>query len=107
MIPLELSESLDSSLRFIRLYRLILSVFSPGEAFGNRKRRVQGQFQYDRTIYQLWITDPRYEQAYLARQDGNYEIGECFLTASLGEPFNDACYKLIAAIIVPGSEILE
>ncbi len=99
MIPLELSKSLDNSLRFIRLKRLILSVFSPGEAFGNRKRRVQGQFQYESPIYQLWVTDPRYEQKYLAKPDGEYEIGECFLTVSLGEPFNDACYKLIAAII--------
>ena len=31
--------------------------------------------------------------------DGHYEIGESFLTVSLGEPFNDACYKLIAAIM--------
>ena len=43
--------------------------------------------------------DPSYERAYLARPDGDYEIGESFLTVSLGEPHNDACYKLIAAII--------
>ena len=36
---------------------------------------------------------------YLAQPDGNYEIGECYLTVSLGEPFGDACYKLIAAVI--------
>ncbi len=49
--------------------------------------------------YRLWVTDPRYERAYLAKPDGDYEIGEAFLTVSLGEPYNNACYKLIAAII--------
>lgn len=100
-IPLELVESLKSSLGFILVEHLKLSIFRPSEAFGNYKRRVQGQFLYDGKHYHLWVTDPRYEQAYLAKQDGIYEIGECFLTISLGEPFNDACYKLIAAIIEP------
>lgn len=49
--------------------------------------------------YRLWVTDPGYERAYLAKPDGEYELGESFLTVSLGEPHNDACYKLIAAII--------
>lgn len=98
-IPLELAESLESSLRFIWVDHLMLSVFRPGEAFSNFKRRVQGQFLYDGKHYHFWVTDPRYEQKYLAKPDGNYEIGESYLTVSLGEPFNDACYKLIAAII--------
>ncbi len=34
--------------------------------------------------------------------NGLYEIGERFLTVSLGEPHNAACYKLIAAIIEKG-----
>jgi len=79
--------------------RLTLSVFKPGEAFGNSKRRVQGSFRHDGTEYKLWVTDPAYERAYLAKPDGDYDIGECFLTVSLGEPYNGACYKLIAAII--------
>jgi hypothetical protein len=79
-------------------------VFKPGEAFGNPKRRVQGQFRHCETDYQLWVTDPVYERAYLAKTDGNYEIGETLLTISLGEPYNDACYKLIAAIIERAGE---
>ena len=67
--------------------------------FGNRKRRVQGRFRYHGAEYRLWITDPLYEREYLAKQDGSYEIGESFLTVSLGEPFKDACYKLIAAVV--------
>ena len=42
---------------------------------------------------------PAVERAYLAKSDGGYDIGGCYLTISLGEPYRDACYKLIAAII--------
>ena len=40
-----------------------------------------------------------YERKYLLKPDGEYKIGESFLTISLGEPFNEACYKLIATVI--------
>jgi Dual OB-containing domain len=94
-----LIQSLDSSLRFVRVDRLRLAVFKPGEAFGNLKRRVQARFHHGGDEYALWVTDPGYERTYLARPDGSYEIGESFLTISLGEPYNDYCYKLVAAII--------
>jgi hypothetical protein len=98
-IPLAQAGNIDSSLRLLRVDRLALSVFKPGEAFGNPKRRVQGRFRHVGVDYHLWVTDPVYERGYLAKADGDYELGEGFLTISLGEPHNDACYKLIAAII--------
>jgi hypothetical protein len=98
-IPLPLASALEGSLRLVLVNRLTLSVFKPGEAFGNPKRRVQGRFRLDRAEYRLWVTDPVYERAYLAKPDGEYEIGVSFLTVSLGEPHNGACYKLIAAIM--------
>lgn len=98
-IALAMTAELRSSLRLIRVDRLALSVFKPGEAFGDSKRRVQGRFRHADADYHLWVTDPVYERAYLARPDGDYELGECFLTISLGEPFKGYCYKLIAAII--------
>ncbi len=101
-IPLEMTDAIDSSLRLLHIDGMTLSVFKPGEAFGNPKRRVQGQFVHDGTEYRLWVTDPRFEKAYLAKPDGDYKIGESFLTVSLGEPHGGACYKLIAAIILPG-----
>ena len=52
-----------------------------------------------------WVTDPGYERSYLAQADGDYRIGECLLTVSLGEPYNDACYKLIAAIVHPDERL--
>ena len=100
-IPLSLASESQNSLRLIYVDLLTLCVFKPGEAFGNHKRRVQGRFKYDGTEYRLWVTDPIYERAYLARPDGSYEIGESFLAVSLGEPYKDECYKLIAAIFQP------
>ncbi len=98
-VSLESIGSVADSLRLIHVGRLDLAVFNPGEAFGTPKRRVQGQFTHGGTEYKLWVTDPQYERAYLAKPDGTYGIGECYLTISLGEPFKGAYYKLIAAII--------
>ncbi len=98
-IPLDVAGSVGDSLKLIHVDELELSVFKPGEAFGNRKRRVLGRFIYARNRYALWVTDPGYERRYLAKLDGDYQIGECFLTVSLGERYDGACYKLIASII--------
>lgn len=98
-IPLGIAAVMRSSLTLVWVGALSLRVFAPGEAFGNAKRRVQGVFQYGETDYRLWVTDPVIERRYLAQSNGYYDIGECFVTISLGEPFNGACYKLIAAII--------
>lgn len=45
------------------------------------------------------MTDPIIERAYLSRKDGDYSMGESYLTISLGEPFNNHCHKLVAAVI--------
>ena len=95
-------DSVTDSLRFIRLRELELEVYSPGAAFGNLKRRVQGHFHYGGDDYSFWVTDLEYEQKYLEKPDGTYSVGDCFLTISLGEPHRDGySYKLIAAIIEP------
>ena len=91
--------SLGSSLRFIRVDKLTLYVFAPGEDFGNPDRRVQGQFQHDGDEYHLWVTDPKFEHLYLKKRNGKYEIGASFLTVSLGESHDGYYYKFIAAII--------
>ena len=43
-IPIAASGKMASSLRLIAVTQIELSEFSPGEAFGNSKRRVQGKF---------------------------------------------------------------
>ncbi len=103
-LPVEQAAEVQRSLRLVRVDRLQLKVFAPGEAFDNPKRRVQARFRSGGDDYWLWVTDPVVERAYLARQDGDYPIGRCFLTVSLGEPFNGFCYKLVAAVITPDLE---
>lgn len=98
-IGLALATSLRDSLRLLRVERLSLAVFKPGEPFGNPKRRVQVRFRHAGQEYRLWATDPVYERQFLAQPDGEYELDESYLTISLGEPHNGACYKLVAAII--------
>ena len=98
-IPLTIAAQVAGSLRLIRVTDLQLKVFAPGEAFGNNKRRVQGAFVHCGSTYSLWVTDPGFERSYLAREDGTYGIGAAYLTISLGEPYGDYCYKLIAAIL--------
>jgi hypothetical protein len=100
-IPLSVATGLCTSLHLVHAERMTVSVFKPGEAFGDPKRRVQGHFHHAASDYKLWVTDPRYERKYLAAGDGDYTIGECLLTISLGEPYKDSVYKLIAAIIEP------
>lgn len=53
----------------------------------------------------MWITDPRIERLYLAQPDGDHDLVESYLTISLGEPYQGACYKLIAAVIERGGQI--
>lgn len=93
------SEILRSSLTLINVKAISIKVFAPGQTFGNRKRRVQASFSYAGIRYRLWVTDPVYESRYLAHPDGDHLLGPCFLTISLGEPFQGRCYKLVAAII--------
>lgn len=93
-IPVADASGLNSSLRLFKVDGLEVHVVR----VCNRKR-VQGHFRHCGSIYWLWITDQGYEQTYLARPEGRYNVGESFLTVSLSEAFNASCYKLIAAII--------
>jgi len=97
-IALVQAETLQTSLRLIHVDSLRVEVFRPGAAFNNPKRRVQARFNYAGDQYWIWITDPIYEQRFLAQPDGTYELGESCLTVSLGEHEGYA-YKLIAAVM--------
>jgi hypothetical protein len=98
-IALSMAQDLTSSLRLIRLDHLTLVVLKTGEAFGNPRLRLQGRFQHLGVEYWLWVTVVEYEERYLANGEGKYEIGECLITVSISEPYEGACYKVIAAVI--------
>jgi hypothetical protein len=93
------TQKFGCSLHFLHLSHLRYMVFTPGKDLGNKERRVQAAFRYQKTNYRLWVTDPLVETAYLQKRDGEYAIGECYVTVSLGEPFLGHCYKLVAAVI--------
>ncbi len=93
-IPIAVARRLSSSLRLFKVNGLEIHVATVWN-----RRRVQGHFRHCGSNYWLWVTDPGYEQEYLAKPDGRYNLGESFLTVSLSEVFNESCYKLIAAII--------
>jgi hypothetical protein len=98
-IPLADAQLAASSLQLIKVPKLTLWVALHGAGFENAKRRIQGRFRHAGTDYWLWVTDPVYEREYLAKPDGLYQLQESCLTISIGEPFGQSCYKLIAAII--------
>ena len=98
-IPVDQANELTSSLTLIHVPAVRISVFSPGAAFGNPKRRVQAEFKLGSDDYWLRVTDPIYERRYLAQDNGEYTLGPCYLTVSLGEPYEGYAYKLVAAII--------
>ena len=88
-----------SSLKLIHVNEVRLRVFAPGRAFGNSKRRVQANFWFGGIDYSLWVTDPNIERAYLAQDDGLYDLRQCYPTVSLGDPYNEHCYKLVATVM--------
>ena len=95
-VPENVAGQLEDSLRLIRVSDLQVEV---RDYFG---RRVQGQFSFHGSSYLLRVTDPICEDDYVQRPEGNYDVGEAYLTISLGESYNDGyCYKLIAAVIRP------
>lgn len=98
-VPVGQANELTTSLALVHVPGVQISVFSPGAAFGNPKRRVQAKFKLGGDDYWLWVTDPVYERRYLAQDNGEYVLGRCYLTVSLGEPYGGYVYKLVAAII--------
>ena len=100
-LPLDIAHQQSSSLQLIAIDSMEIEVLD----YSMYRRRVQGRFSYRGVDYWLWVTDPIYEEAYLAKANGTYPIGETYLTISLSEQFLNQsrnaweCYKLVAGII--------
>ena len=60
--------------------------------------RPRAEFMYNNNLYNLSVTDPNFTN--LLNKEQNYL--EAILCISLGVPFNDYCYKIIASIFVQG-----
>ncbi len=99
--PVMLANTLSDSLRLIRVDALTLTVAQPSARYGDGRKKLRGRFRHGGVDYCFDVTDPVYESEYRYRPNGNYPIGERFLTVSLGEPYHGYAYKLIAAVIEP------
>ena len=93
-VPLEEAESLETSLKLIHVPNVQLTVFKQ-----YYRPQLRARFSSCGDEYVLKVTEPIMEADYFARGDGEYELGESYLTISLSEPFQGACYKLAAAVI--------
>lgn len=65
------------------------------------RKKVRAKFTYSHTPYLLAVTDPGIEKTYLMKEQGEYPLNvrNLYITVSLSEPFNNFCYKLVAAVI--------
>ena len=93
-IPVADVGKLLSSLRLIHVDSLSLFMSTV-----NGCAHIDGAFAFNGDEYRLRVTDPVYEQAYRGDGRARVDLGESYLTISIGEPFDGYCYKLIAAII--------
>jgi hypothetical protein len=67
----------------------------------NPTRRVRAAFRYNGIRYNLVVTDPLAEEAFLAGDKDEYQLKNIFLSVSLTEVFggDGCCHKLVEAII--------
>jgi hypothetical protein len=96
-----LASQFTNSLFLIQPEALHVQVQTEGGMFGNPRRRVRADFRYNGTGYNFIVTDPLAEQAFLARDNGVYQLHDAYLCISLTEAYEGdrSCHKLVAAII--------
>jgi hypothetical protein len=94
-VTVEEAATLPDSLKLIHVTDLVLQVHTKFD----QSLALRAYFSYAGHEYKLAVTDPDYEQKYIAKPVGSHQLGESFLTISLGEPFMGYAYKLVAAII--------
>lgn len=92
-LSLEEARTCDHSLRLVHVDGLRLHAYKV-----DFRPTVQGEFMFAGVPYRLKVTDPIVEEAHY-HNEGEFDLGESLLTVSLSEPFNDFCYKLVAAVI--------
>ncbi len=97
-IPAEtVYETVEQSLFFVRVYRLSAHVVKAPTGL----KHIRTGFVYNNEEYLLTATDPVFEAEFMACDFGIYPLHEekVYICASLGEPYEDYCYKLAAGIL--------
>jgi len=87
----------DQSLFFIRLDSIIIRKCSSLE-YGIKTRAI---FSYNGIKHDLGLTDLDIENEYKEKTCGDYRLNtkQIYLCISLGGPFKEHCYKLVAGVI--------
>ena len=100
-IPEDTCGDYGGSLYLINPKSLKIIVRVEGEEFGNPKRKVRAEFNYNDITYIFPVTDPTIEREYLLGENGSFVLNakKCYLCVSVGLPYNDYCYKFVASII--------
>ena len=98
-VPQYVTPYLRDSLRFIKVDSLRITVSPPFGSSADAAPNLRGRFQYSGQDYSLRITDPDVEARAMGLAYQDYEVGERYLTISLGEPFQGYAFKLIAGLI--------
>lgn len=99
--PEQICSEYNTSLYLIKPQSLKIIVRVEGEEFGNAKRKVRAEFQYNETTYIFPVTDPVIEKKYLSGENGEFalHIENVYLCVSVGLPYNGYCYKFLASIV--------
>lgn len=98
-VPTDSITAPGQSLYFISPTNFEIVVQTEGAEFGNGKKKVRADFEYNGIKHFISITDPAIESAYLAQGEGRYKpTGTIYMTVSLGEAWEGFYYKLAAAI---------
>lgn len=100
-VPLEVAQTIHSSLRLIQPEDLIVRVRIEGKEINEPKRRMRAAFRHCGNFYNLVVTDPDTETLLFAKPDAEYRFPGAFLCISLGEPLGNWCYKLAASLLLP------
>lgn len=101
-LPEGMCANFNESLYLIRPQNLEIIVRVEGGEFGNAKRKVRAELEYNGGTYLLPVTDPMVERRYLSGDNGRFHLstGQIYLCVSLGLPYDDGyCYKFLASLI--------
>jgi len=93
---------LSNSLYLIHCQESKILVRTEGAEFGNGKRKVRIEFDYNGQTHRLPVTDPVAEGRYLGMINGEYPIIDShYICVSLGLPHTDGqCYIFVATLFV-------
>ena len=108
-LPEDMCAQHGGSLYLIKPQSLKIIVRIEGQEFGNAKRKVRVEFNYNGISYIFPVTDPVIEQKYLSGENGDFTLfaKNIYLCVSIGLPHNGYCYKFLASIIETALEEID